>query len=303
MAQLPNLTTSAWCELHWNMFRQLKFDQCPDYVYLYNLFDKLIADLKQDAINDGRTDLYKYKQIIINLQSLSFIGARLSVASQRKTISSKRENVQTNMHDVNESKEIDINSIHKLNKEILSKYNEGLFEDNESNVTKMNYMTHMSVHGLKNRFGFYINSLIISKGVPKNKPCIIGDDYGGIIVFKPIGDNNNKLEGYIYMWSGKKCHDTNEEYWNKNNKTLKGQIHGAIYYYFGQNVHMQENSDSKLKFIRGFGVYGGKNNNDCKFEFKSGAFNRINLNFKDKKYHQVNKISCILFKSILESKI
>ena len=46
----------------------------------------------------------------------------------------------------------------------------------ESNVMKMDYITHMSVHGLKNRFGFYINSWTIAKGVPNNNPCGKGDD-------------------------------------------------------------------------------------------------------------------------------
>ena len=128
----------------------------------------------------------------------------------------------------------------------MSKYNEGSFKHSESNVTKMNYMTHMSVHGLKNRFGFYINSLTICKGVPKNKPSGNGNNYGGIIVFKPIVDNDkqnkNKVDGYIYMLSGDKCRDINKEYENKNSGLkLKGQIHGAIYYhYFGQNIHTQK---------------------------------------------------------------
>ena len=175
--------------------------------------------------------MYKYNQIEINLQSLCFIGGRLNVVNQRKkTIESKTEKEmnKTNMDDVDESKETEITSMTKLNKEILSKYNEGLFKDKESNVTKMNYMTHMSVHGLKNRFGFYINSLIISKGVPKNKPCQNGNDYGGIIVFKLTTDNNNKVDGYIYMLSGKQCKKINGQYARQNNGLqLLGQIHGS----------------------------------------------------------------------------
>ena len=128
---------------------------------MYNLFDEAIHNLKENEINDGSTDLYKYKQIEINLQSLCFIGARLNVANHRKkTVESKTEKEMNkgNMDDAYGSKEMEINSTNKLNKEILSKYNEWLFEQSESNVTKMNYMTHMSVHELKNRFGFYINS-------------------------------------------------------------------------------------------------------------------------------------------------
>ena len=100
------------------------------------------------------------------------------------------------MDHVNESKEMEINSMNKLNKQILSKYNEGLFKNSESNVTKMNYMTHMSVHGLKNRFGFR-NTFSNSDNDKQNK---------------------NKVDGYIYLLSGDKCGDINKEYENKTTK-------------------------------------------------------------------------------------
>ena len=47
-------------------------------------------------------------------------------------------------------------------------------------------------------------------------------------------------------------------------------------------VHQQENSDSKLQFIRGFAVQDGN------IQFNSGAFNRIDLNFKDSKYRALS---------------
>ena len=44
-----------------------------------------------------------------------------------------------------------------------------------------------------------------------------------------------------------------------------------------------------MQFIRGFAVKGGgKNNNDCKIEVKSGAFSWIDLNFKDKRYRKLS---------------
>ena len=87
------------------------------------------------------------------------------------------------------------------------------------------------------------------------------------------------------------CNKINEQCTRHNNGLkLKGQIHGAIYYhYFKQNIHTQDNCHSKLQLIRGFAVKGGgKNNNDCKIEVKSGAFSWIDLNFKDKRYRKLS---------------
>ena len=94
------------------------------------------------------------------------------------------------------------------------------------------------------------------------------------------------------MLSGDKCCQIKRAYkMQHNGLTLKGQIHGALYYhYFKQNVHQLStvHSIAKLRFIRGFSVYGNKDGQHGKFEFKSGAFNQIDLPFKDKQYRHLS---------------
>ena len=51
--------------------RNLKFEQCPDYKYLYNLFDQLLKTTK-NGICDGTTDMYKKEQQRLDLESLSY---------------------------------------------------------------------------------------------------------------------------------------------------------------------------------------------------------------------------------------
>ena len=174
--------------------------------------------------------------------------------------------------------------IDEITQQLHKQYNEKVFGSTQ-------LMTHISYHGLKNRFGYYVGSLTIDKSVPKIKPREQGQNYGGIIVFNVDSDNSNVVNGVIYMLPSDKCYQINEKYAKENNGlTLPGQIHGAIhYYYFKQNVHAPANVQTQKQQqerIRGLAIYGG-NDEEFQIKYNSTTFNYTNLYYKDRMFREL----------------
>ena len=171
-----------------------------------------------------------------------------------------------------------------MNNKMIDKYIKNI--PLHSDRTKYNNQTHYSVHGLINRSGYNIQSIVISRngcGIPLEKPKE-DESYGGMIIYEDCG--NNTLKGRIYMLEGSLCKAINDKYYNDYKQPLNGAVHGAIYYhYFKKDVDRCDDSQQKKQFIRGFAVYGKEN--DVEFKFNSGAFNKTGLQLRDDKYRQL----------------
>ena len=63
------------------------------------------------------------------------------------------------------------------------------------NDTITNHPTHMSVYGMRNRFGNLIDSLTIANGVPKTLPTGVND---GIIIYSN-SISNSKTKSCVVM--------------------------------------------------------------------------------------------------------
>ena len=291
----------------WN----LRFDQCPDYCYLQSLINLAKPQEIEEKESVARSRKMTTFELPRQSSDVHFIGARINAGSDDEhrldSSNTSAELEQKISEETRNAEDVELNSglelkplfgEQRLDTSMIDKYNTAI--KLSSNLTKQNYRTHLSVHGLRTRLGYLINSLIIDKGVPKYKPQ---QDYGAIIVFEPAMININttrnpgnvKLNGHIYMLPVSKCRDINRNYQRSGGMMLKGRIHGAIYYhFFKDNIHestvrksVTENNNTsvtQLSFIRGFSVLVNQATNDISYKHNSTAFNFINSKLYDKKY-------------------
>ena len=282
--------------------QSLKFNEKPNYSYLQQLFRDLMetelatqlitANKLNQAAND-ETKTYTNKNIILlrNIdfwRYVNFLGCRLPIATAIGT----KSNIGKDNHDVktlsqsedkqNANSSLNIaTAVTDIAVRQLSKL--------EKQGTITNHPTHMSVHGMRNRFGYLIDSLTIDKGVPNKLPKY--NSYAGIIVYqhKTRRSRTSKIIGKVYMLSSSECEQINKKYTRRTGQNLGGIVHGAVYYHYFQDtifdVSKQINfGKNKLSFIRGFsfGVNG-------QLKCRSGAFNFIGYKLIDDKYKPLAK--------------
>ena len=297
----------------------LKFDEKPNYSYLQKLFRKLyinrlqtqlitanallnevrVVDGKKyyDEKNDGATVVS-----IDNLEffgSVDFLGSYVPIAKyedndyqQPDKLREKKSNKTQQAMNDNGMMEYKQEKQKRGAKDLISQKLTDIavkqLNQMEESGTITNHPTHMSVYGMRNRFGYLIDSLTINEGVPNKIPRKM--IYGGIVIYKKSDSDSskNKLNGQIYMLSSTECKTTNEEYRNRTGQTLRGIVHGAIYYYyFKQNIHNTNNKNGEqheLSFIRGFSL-----SLNGELKCRSGAFNFIGFKLIDDKYKPLAK--------------
>ena len=276
--------------------QSLKFDEKPNYKYLQQLFRQLHQSELQTQLINTRTlmniNTYVSHKVPINQfrgywSSLDFLGARCPIFIQNGHSEIDQEHKTAELEF--ESKEFHQD---KYDNDALSLKLTDIavtqLTKMESNGTITNHPTHMSVHGMRNRFGDLIHSLTINKGVPNKLPRNMHVTYGGIVIYQK-SNQSNKLNGQIYMLSSSECEITNKEYTKKTGQQLHGIVHGAIYYhYFKQNIFNasknNRSSKHKLSFIRGFSVAA-----NGQLKCRSGAFNFIGYKLIDDKYKPLAK--------------
>ena len=292
--------------------RQLKFEQCPDYQYLQNLFYKLY---RKRFLSISNNMVFKWfgttNEMINNSANIHAFGARVDVSQPRQygfnENEAKAEMESKQDVDYDSSVGSSISPIsHKFNqfdvipmdnkfKKLYDKYQNQMAIDGA--IIQTNVRTHASIHGIRNRMGYLIDCLIIKPGFPTKQPHSI--NYAGMIVYTPFATQNNnvQLKGEIYALPVDKCYKIKNKYNNNKQNHAKGyklggQIHGALYYYYFQtNIQLKTEQNKfkyidKLKFIRGFSIYSQSqtkytNSKNEIFCFNSKVFN---FDFERDKY-------------------
>ena len=284
----------------------LKFNEKPNYSYLQQLFrDLMKTELPTQLItvnelsevaNDNTNKNKNVKSNILMIATIdfdtytNFIGCCLPVATIRAKSSMSDE--KSAKHEKEEDDHISA-AVTDIAVKQLDKM--------ETNGTITNHPTHMSVCGMRNRFGYLIESLTIDKGVPNKLPC--DTRYAGIIVYEGKSRSallkTSQIIGKIYMLSSSECEQINKQYTKKTGRNLGGIVHGAIYYHYFKDTIFKASKKShhgknKLSFIRGFSI-GSNGQLKC----RSGVFNFIGYKLIDEKYKPLptceeNFIDCAL---------
>ena len=275
--------------------QSLKFDETPNYSYLQQLFRELHRTALHRQLITTKTlvSVNNSQNMDCNIASInnpefdgygSFLGCYVPIATNRDTDD-----------DAGSTNEKTIKDKKQLQKQTSTPNQENLISQKltdiaikhlnamEKNGTITNHPTHMSVYGMRNRFGDLIDSLTIEHGVPNEMPKEF--TCGGIVIYEKMG--HDRLNGKIYMLSSLQCQLTNNEYTKETGQTLGGIVHGAIYYYyFKQNIFntKDKNRKHKLTFIRGFS-YPPNGPLKC----RSGAFNFVGYKLIDDKYKPLAK--------------